>query len=167
MRQTRYKEKSHKKGIILTLVTILVLIILCIVFFFPINNTIRNISGGNDTASDKLVKDELVKKVESTRNGDLQHDKKVSEVSEKLKNTKMSDIMKSAGNQSKAAKTLNENTTLSSSDSKKVAKEVFSNSKYAGLRKSVGDGNWYSAYNQYRSLSNDGSITELKNSISK
>ncbi|WP_125715379.1 DUF4234 domain-containing protein [Companilactobacillus kedongensis] len=167
MRQTRYKKKSHKKAIIITLVTFFVLMIIGVVFFFPLNNAVRTISGGNDTTSDRLVKDELVKKVESTRNGDPQHDKKVSEVSKNLKNTRMSDIMKSAGDQSKAAKTLHENTALSSADSKKVAKEVFSDSKYDDLRKSVSDGNWYSAYNQYRSLSNDGSITELKNSISK
>lgn len=166
MRQERYHKKSHKKAIWLTLATLLVLIVLGVVFFFPLNNTFRSISGGNDTASDKLVKNELIKKVDSTKNGDLAHDKRVDKAAADLKKTKMSDIIDAANNQDKAATMLRQNSSLTSDQANAAAKKIFSDSKYDGLRQAVNSGNWYSAYNQYKTLSNDGSLTELKNSIS-
>ncbi|APX71784.1 hypothetical protein M5C72_01165 [Companilactobacillus allii] len=166
MRQERYHKKSHKKAIWITLITILVLIVLGIVFFFPLNNAVRNISGGNDTPSDKVVKSELVKKVSSTKNGNAKHDANVEKAATALKATKMSTIVNSANNESDAAKLLQKNSTLSSSESKAAAKTIFSDSKYDGLRQAVSSGNWYSAYNQYKTLSNDGSLTSLRDSIS-
>ncbi|WP_125566576.1 hypothetical protein [Companilactobacillus insicii] len=165
-RYQRYHKKSHKKAIWITLITILVLIVLGIIFFFPLNNTVRNISGGNDTPSDKLVKNELIKKVASTKNGDLKHDQRVDKATDTLKKTKMSDIIQSANDRSKAIKLLQQNTSLTGSQSKTAVNKMFSDSKYDGLRQSVAKGNWYSAYNQYKTLSSDGSLTELKNSIS-
>ncbi|WP_125764996.1 hypothetical protein [Companilactobacillus hulinensis] len=162
----KYHKKSHKKAIWITLITIIVLIILGVVFFFPLNNAMRSVSGGNDTPSDKVVKNELVKKVSSTKNGDAEHDKKVEKAAAALKATKMSDIIKSANSEPDAAKLLQQNSSLSSSESKAAAKTIFSDSKYDGLRQAVSDGNWYSAYNQYKTLSSDGSLTNLKNSIS-
>lgn len=167
MRQARHMKKSHKKRIWIIVVSVIALIAIGIIFFFPINNTVRDISGGNDTASDKLVKDELAKRIEATKTGDPKHDDKVNKAVDDLKKTRMSDIMKAAENQNKAATELHNNTSLSSSESKKVAKEIFSNSKYDKLRQSVNDGDWYSAYSQYKSLSNNGSIDELKNSLSQ
>lgn len=165
MRQERYHKKSHKKAIWITIITVLVLIVLGVIFFFPLNNAVRNISG-NDTPSDKLVKSELVKKVSSTKNGNAKHDAKVEKAEAALKDTKMSDIVKSANNESDAAKLLQKNSTLSSSESNAAAKTIFSDSKYDGLRQAINDGNWYSAYNQYKTLSNDGSLTSLRDSIS-
>ncbi|WP_125588959.1 hypothetical protein [Companilactobacillus jidongensis] len=166
MRQERYHKKSHKKAIWITLTTILVLIFLGIVFFFPLNNTVRSISGGNDTPSDKVVKNELIKKVDSTKNGDLKHDQKVDKATKALKKTKMSDIIQAANNQKKAASLLKKNTALTSSQADSATKKIFSDSKYNSLRQSVSNGNWYSAYKQYRTLSDNGALTKLKNSIS-
>ncbi|WP_334329519.1 hypothetical protein [Companilactobacillus sp. HBUAS59699] len=165
-RYQRYHKKSHKKTIWITLITVLVLIILGIIFFFPLNNTIRNISGGNDTASDNMVKNELIKKVDSTKNGDLAHDKRVDKAAATLKKTKMADIIAAANDQKKAATMLQQNSSLTTSQANAAAKKIFSDSKYDGLRQAVNSGNWYSAYKQYKTLSNNGSLTELRNSIS-
>jgi len=166
LRQERYHKKSHKKAIWITLATIVVLIVLGIVFFFPLNNTVRTISGGGDTPSDKIVKNELIKKVDSTRNGDLKHDQKIDKATKALRKTKMSDIIQAANNQKKAASLLQKNSALTSSQANAATKTIFSNSKYNGLRQSVSKGNWYSVFKQYKDLSNDGSLTKLKNSIS-
>lgn len=167
MRQTRYKKRSHKKIWLIVIALIVLILVGGIIFFFPLNNTIRNMSGGNDTLSDKAIKNELVQKIESSENGDPSHDKKILKAANSLKNTKMSSIMKAAGDQNKAAQELHDNTSLSKDESKKVAKKVFSDSNYDQLRKSVSNGNWYSAFKQYKRLSNDGSLTELKNSINE
>lgn len=78
----------------------------------------------------------------------------------------MSDIIQAANNQKKAASLLQKNSALTSSQANAATKAIFSNSKYNGLRQSVSNGNWYSAFKQYKALSNDGSLTKLKNSIS-
>lgn len=167
MRQTRYNKKSHKKTILIIIITLVALIAIGVIFFFPLNNTVRNISGGNDTATDRMIKEELVRRVDTTKNGDPHHDKKVAKAVKSIKGTKISDIMKAANDQDKAAKELHNNTPLSSSASKEVAKKVFNDSRYDKLRQAVSSGNWYSAYNQYKELSNNGSLNELRNSINK
>lgn len=167
MRQAKYKRKSHKKIWLIVIALIVLIIAVGIIFFFPLNNTIRNMSGGKDTLSDKAIKNELVQKIESSENGDPNHDKKIMKAAKSLENTKMSSIMRAAGDQNKAAQELHDNTSLSTDESKKVAKKVFGDSNYDQLRQSVQNGNWYSAFKQYKRLSNDGSLTELKNSINE
>lgn len=159
-------SKKNKKPLIITLLSIVVILVLCVVFFFPLNNTIRNVTG-NDTASDKVVKSELVKKVKSKKNGDPTRDKKIDRAASALSDKKMSQIMSAADNQQKAANLIADSSSLSKEQSQKAAQEIFSNDKYSGLRSAISDGNWYQAYQQYQKLSNDGELNQLQQDISQ
>lgn len=159
-------KKSKKKAILLSLLTVIVIIVLCVVFFFPINNTIRNATG-QDTPSDKLVKDELVKKIKSKGETDPKNAKKIDKYADKLNKTKMSTIMKAANNQEEAAQLIEQSSDLSKSASEKAAKEIFTNDKYQGIRSALSNGDWVQTYQQYQKLSNDGSISQLKQSINQ
>lgn len=159
-------RKSNKKPLIITLVSILVILVLCVVFFFPLNNAIRNITG-NDTASDKVVKSELVKKVKSKKNGNPQRDEKIDRAASILGKKKMSAIMSAANDQKKTASLIEDSSSLSKEQSQKAAAEIFSNEDYTPLRKAVSDGNWYQAYQQYQKLSDNGDLSQLQQNISQ
>lgn len=158
--------KRSKKPLIITLVTIVIILVLGVVFFFPLNNAIRNVTG-NDTASDKVVKSELVKKVKSKKNGDPAKDKKIDRAASILGKKKMSQLMSAANDQDKAANFIADSSSLSKEQSQKAAQEIFSDDSYSGLRKAISDGNWYQAYQQYQKLSNDGQLTQLQQDIAK
>lgn len=159
-------NKRSKKPLIITLVTIIVILMLGVVFFFPLNNAIRNVTG-NDTASDKVVKLELVKKVKSKKNGDATKDKKIDRAASILGKKKMSQIMSAANDQDKAANLIADSSSLSKEQAQKAAQKIFSDDSYSGLRKAISDGNWYQAYQQYQKLSNDGQLTQLQQDIAK
>lgn len=161
----RHRKKS-KKPLIIVLVSIVVILVLCVVFFFPLNNAIRNITG-NDTASDKVVKSELVKKVKSKKNGDPKRDEKIDRAASILDKKKMSEIMSAANDQEKAADLIEDSSSLSKEQSQKAAQEIFSNNDYSGLRKAVSDGDWYQVYQQYQKLSNNGDLGQLQQNISQ
>lgn len=157
-------RRSNKKPLVITLIAIVVILILGVVFFFPLNNTIRNITG-NDTASDKVVKSELVKKVKSKKNGNPKRDEKIDRAASILGKKKMSEIMSAANDQKKTAALIEDSSSLSKEQSQKAAQEIFSNSDYTPLRKAVSDGNWYQAYQQYQKLSDDGALNQLQKAI--
>jgi len=161
----RHRRKS-RKPLVITLISILVILALCVVFFFPLNNALRNITG-NDTASDKVVKSELVKKVKSKKTGDPTKDEKIDRAASVLDKKKMSEIMASAKNQQKAATMIESSSSLSKEQSQKAAQEVFTNSDYNSLRSAISNGNWYQAYQQYQKLSDNGDITQLQQTINK
>lgn len=159
-------QKKSKKPLIITLVSILVVLILCVVFFFPLNNLIRNATG-NDTASDKVVKSELVKKVKSKKTGDPKKDEKIDRAASILGKKKMKQIMSAADNQSKAASLIEDSSSLNQEQSQKAAQEIFSNDNYTGLRNAISSGNWYEAYQQYQKLSDDGQLNQLQQDINQ
>ncbi|MQS53030.1 hypothetical protein [Companilactobacillus mishanensis] len=171
MRETRNNRKTHKKVIWITLASVLVVIALAITFFFPINNAMRDLSGGKDTVTDAALKDQLVKKVDKDKNkssnsaNDPTDDQQVKQAVTSIKKTSTQDIMQSANDESKAASILQKNTTLSAAQSRAAAKEMFSDTRYNGLRKSISSGDWYGAYNQYQTLAKNGSLDALKASI--
>lgn len=157
-------RRKNRKPLIITIVSILVVLILGVVFFFPINNALRNATG-NDTASDKVVKSELVKKVKSRKTGDPAKDEKIDRAASVLGKKKMKQLMSAADSQSQTASLIADSSSLSKEQSQKVAQEVFSNSQYDGLRTAISQGNWYQAYQQYQKLSNDGQINQLQQDI--
>lgn len=122
---------------------------------------------GNDTASDKVVKSELVKKVKSRKTGDPATDKKIDRAASVIGKKKMSQIMSAANNQKQAATLIQNSSSLSKSQSQKAAQEIFTNDSYAGMRKAISDGNWYQAYQQYQKLSNNGEIDQLRQDINQ
>lgn len=160
-----HRVKTSKKKIFgFSILGIVVVLILGVIFFVPINNGIRSATG-NDTPTDKLIKDELVKKVKSKKTGDPKHDENVDKYAGKLKGTKMSTIMKAANNEEEAAELIHQSSSLSESASKKAAKALFSDEKYDGIRKSMSEGNWVETYSQYQKLNSDGSISQLRQTI--
>ncbi|KRN98910.1 hypothetical protein [Companilactobacillus kimchiensis] len=159
-------RKSNKKPIIITIVSILVVLVLCIVFFFPLNNVLRNATG-KDTASDKVVKSELVKKVKSRKTGDVAKDEKIDRAASVLNKKKMSQIMSAADNQKQAADLIENSSSLTKDQSEKAAQEIFSNDNYSGLRQAISDGNWYQAYQQYQKLSDNGQLNQLQQDINQ
>jgi len=72
----RHRKKSKKPLILTIICAIVVLLILCVVFIFPLNNMLRSVTG-NDTPGDKAVKSELVKRVKSKKTGDSTKDKRL------------------------------------------------------------------------------------------
>jgi len=157
-------RKTNRKPLIITIVSIVVILVLCVVFFFPLNNLIRNVTG-NDTASDKVVKSELVKKVKAKKNGDPKRDEKIDRAAKVLDKKKMSQIMSAANDQNQAANLIENSSSLSKEQAQKATQEIFSNDAYNGLRKSISAGNWYQAYQQYQKLSDDGEINQLQQDI--
>lgn len=161
----RHRRKS-KKPLIITIVSILAILVLCVVFFFPLNNMIRNATG-NDTASDKVVKSELVKKVKSKKTGDATKDKKIDRAASVLGKKKMSQIMSAANDQTQAANLIESSSSLSKDQSQRAAQEIFSNDNYTALRQAVSSGNWYQAYQQYQKLSGNGQLNQLQQDINQ
>jgi len=159
-------RRKNRKPLIITLVSIVVILILCVVFFFPLNNVLR-ITTGNDTASDKAVKSELVKKVKSRKTGDPAKDKKIDRAATVLNKKKMSQIMAAANDQSKAANMIESSSSLTKDQSQKAAQEIFTNDSYSGLRDAISSGNWYQAYQQYQKLSNNGQLNQLQQDINQ
>jgi len=159
-------RRKNRKPLIITLVSIVVILILCVVFFFPLNNVLRNTTG-NDTASDKVVKSELVKKVKSRKTGDPAKDKKIDRAATVLNKKKMSQIMAAANDQSKAANMIESSSSLTKDQSQKAAQEIFTNDSYSGLRDAISSGNWYQAYQQYQKLSNNGQLNQLQQDINQ
>lgn len=159
-------KKSKKKPILLAILGIIVVLALCVIFFVPINNAIRSATG-NDTPTDTVVKDQLVKRIKANKTGQPQHDANVDKYADKLSDTKMATIMNAAKTEQGTAKLLNSSTTLGPQKSQRIAKEMFTNDKYEGLRTAMSNGNWVQAYNQYQKLSKDGSLTELRSGYSE
>ena len=140
-------RRKNRKPLIITIVSIIVVLVLGVVFFFPLNNALRNVTG-QDTASDKVVKSELVKKVKAKKTGDPAKDEKIDRAASVLGKKKMSQIMSAAKDQQKAASLIQSSSSLTKAQSQKAAQEIFSNSSYAGLRNSISDGNWYLVCNK-------------------
>jgi len=159
-------SKKNKKPLIITLISIVVILVLCVAFFFPLNNFLRNATG-NDTASDKVVKSELVKKVKSKKTGDPAKDEKIDRAASVLGKKKMSQIMSAADDQDQAASLIESSSSLSKNQSQKAAQEIFTNDNYDGLRAAIGKGNWYQAYQQYQKLSEDGQLNQLQQEINQ
>lgn len=159
-------SKKNRKPLIITIITILVVLVLCVVFFFPLNNVLRNVTG-NDTASDKVVKSELVKKVKARKTGDPAKDEKIDRAASVIGKKKMSQIMSAANNQKQAANLIESSSSLSKQQSQKAAQEIFTNDSYTGLRNAISSGNWYQAYEQYQKLSNNGEIDQLRQDINQ
>lgn len=159
-------RKTNRKPLIISIVSIVVILILCVVFFFPLNNAWRNLTG-KDTASDKVVKSELVKKVKSKKTGDPTKDEKIDRAASVLGKKKMSQIMSAAKDQNKAASLIQDSSSLNQEQSEKAAQEIFSNSEYSGLRNAISDGNWYEAYQQYQKLNSNGDLTQLQQDINQ
>ncbi|WP_334333677.1 MULTISPECIES: hypothetical protein [unclassified Companilactobacillus] len=159
------RNRKNKKRLILTISLVVVaLIVLGIIFFFPLNNFLRSATG-NDTPSDKVVKSELVKKVKSKKTGDSKTDKKIDRAASFLGKKKMSEIIAASKSEDKTANLIADSSSLTETQSKKAAQEIFSNSEYDGLRNAISDGNWYQAYQQYQKLSNDGALNQLQKTI--
>lgn len=158
------KPRSKKKSLFYVILGIVVVLALCVIFFFPINNALRNATG-NDTPSDNLVKNELAKKIEAKKTGDPEADKKIDQSAKKLKGIKMSEIMQAAKNQQSAAKLIEKSSSLSPQASQKAAQEVFSDPKFNGIRESLSTGDWVKTYQEYQDLSKDGSIGQLQQDL--
>lgn len=158
MHRAKAKHKIRRWWIAL----IIIVVITCgILFFTPINNAWRSISG-NDTPTDSVIKNELVKKINARKTGDPTQDKKIQQAADQMKNTKMSTVISAANNEDKAAQLIQQTSSLSAPEAQKVAHEIFTNSKYTPLRASLSSGNWVQVYQQYQILSKNGSLNDLK-----
>jgi hypothetical protein len=157
-------KKNKKHPVLYSILGIVVLIILGIVFFVPINNGIRSATG-NDTPTDKVIKDQLVKKVKAGKTGSPEEDAKIDKSAAALDKTKMSKIMAAANDKAQAAKLIQESSNLSQPASEKAADEIFSNSKFDSIRSAMSDGDWYKVYSQYQDLSGNGTLSQLKQSV--
>ncbi|KRK75864.1 hypothetical protein FC67_GL000796 [Companilactobacillus alimentarius DSM 20249] len=166
MIKMRHRKKSKKPLILTIICAIVVLLILCVVFIFPLNNMLRSVTG-NDTPGDKAVKSELVKRVKSKKTGDSTKDKKIDRAASILGKKKMSEIMAAAKSQKKTASLIEDSSSLTRAQSQKAAQEIFSNDEYSGLRKAINDGNWYQAYQQYQKLSNNGELNQLQQDLNQ
>lgn len=163
-RQARPRKRRWPK-IIGGLLGLLVVLIICGVVFFPqLNNTMRSTTG-EDTPADKIVKNELVKKIDSSKTGDSQTDAALNKAASTLQKTKMSTIMKAAKNENDASALLAKTTDLSTSEAQAATSVVFSNAAYTKLRTAIANGNWVAAYKQYQTLSSNGNLSQLESEI--
>ncbi|WP_125709428.1 hypothetical protein [Companilactobacillus zhongbaensis] len=158
------KQNSKKQTVFYSILAIVVVLVLCVIFFFPINNAIRNATG-NDTASDKMVKSELAKKIKDRKTGDPKADEKIDKSARILEGVKMSEIMKAANNQQSAAKLIEKTSSMSPEASQKAAQEIFTNPQFDQIRQSMSDGDWVKTYQNYQDLSKNGSIGTLRQEL--
>ena len=109
----KMRNRKNKKRLILSVsLTVVALIVLGIIFFFPLNNFLRSVTG-NDTPSDKVVKSELVKKVKSKKTGDPKNDEKINRAASILGKKKMSEIISAAKSENKTANLISDSSSLS------------------------------------------------------
>lgn len=163
--QTKVKKRWPVVAawIAIGVVTVLFLIV---IFFTPLNNAMRSATG-QDTPADKIVKQQIINKIEAAKTGDPVTDAKINRAVQQLKTTKMSTIMKAADNQSQMGKLLGSETSLSQKQAKSASKIIFQSGQYTSLRQAVADGKWVKAYQDYNKLSKSGAITALKNNVSE
>ncbi|WP_054664988.1 hypothetical protein [Lacticaseibacillus camelliae] len=156
-RRSQKKTKKARKRrwprvIAILLGLIVVLGVLVVVFFTPLNNTYRNVTG-NDTPADSAVKSQLVKQIETHKTGDPTTDAALDKAASTLDNTKMSTIVQAAGNQDKFASLVQATTGVPAAQANTAAAAVFSSSELAPLREAVAQGNYVKAYQEYQALS--------------
>ncbi|KRK98232.1 hypothetical protein FD04_GL001212 [Secundilactobacillus odoratitofui DSM 19909 = JCM 15043] len=168
MRETT-KPISQQKWPVVTawvIIGIVTVGFLIAIFFTPVNNAMRSATGA-DTPADAVVKSQLIKRVEASKTGNAATDAKINQAVSKLKTTKMSTIMSAADNQQKMSQLLNADTGLSQKQSEAATSVIFNNTQYKQLRKAVAGGHWVQAYQAYQQLSDNGAISNLKNSVSE
>lgn len=152
-KKARSKHKRRWPRVLAILLGIIVVLgILLVVFFTPLNNTYRSVTG-NDTPADNAVKSELVKQIDARKTGDPTTDAMLDQAATTLKNTKMSTIVSAAGNQGKMADLLQSTTGISATQANTAAAAVFSSSELTPLREAVAAGNYVKAYQEYQGLS--------------
>lgn len=157
MRQAKrhQQRRPHKRrwprvlGILFGLIVILG--ILLVVFFTPLNNAYRSATG-NDTPADSAVKNELVKQIDANKTGNPTVDGVLDQAATTLKNTKMSTIVAAAGNQSKFARLLQSTTGIPAAQANTAAGTVFATSALTPLREAIAAGDYVKAYQAYRNL---------------
>lgn len=156
-RRSQKKPRARRKRrwprvIAILLGLIVVLGVLAVVFFTPLNNTYRNVTG-NDTPADSAVKAQLVKQIEKRKTGDPTTDAVLDQAATTLNNTKMSTIVQAAGNQDKFSHLLQSTTGVPAAQANTAAAAVFSTSELTPLREAVAEGNYVKAYQEYQALS--------------
>lgn len=168
MRQARRHQTKKKKwpkvlGIIAGLLVLLV--VLGIVFFTPLNNTYRSVTG-NDTPADSAVKNELVKRIEAQKTGNTATDNLLDRAANTVNSTKMSTIIAAANDEQKMATLLQDTTGVSSATAEVAARTLFNTDSLTPLREAVAQGNYVKAYQAYEDLDTS-TLTQLKATLAQ
>lgn len=151
--QGQAKKRHHPGRWVAAILGIIVLVIvLGVVFFTPLNNAVLTASGGNDTVADKAVKSAVVSKLESAKTGNSTVDGAIDQVESTIKDTKVSAVMQAAKSESSMTSLL-ESKGMNSTQASAAANAVYSTSALDGVRSEVAKGNWYGVYQQAQKLS--------------
>ncbi|QVI33784.1 hypothetical protein BVJ53_03320 [Lacticaseibacillus chiayiensis] len=163
--QLRQQKKPRHRGLKIfgIIAGVLVLLIIACVFFFPqINNTIRNVTG-SDTPADAAVKSRLVSEITAQKTGNATTDAALQRAADTLKETKMSTIMKAAQDQDQAAVLLQKTTSANQAQAKLAAALLFREKSITPLRQAIASGDYYRAYQDVKSLQQQGDTSTLQN----
>lgn len=162
---TKQKKRRWPKVLIGFLIVVAVLVGLVIAFPFQTNNALRSAMGGRDTPVDTAAKNELIKKLDSTKTGSVAGDELISEAVSRLRNTSMQQVRDAAQSSSAAAKLIQQNTGLSDTQAQALSSFVFSHPQFSGMRTAVADGDWLQAYREYQQLTSSGDMATLRSDI--
>ena len=155
-RRQRLRKKHWGRRI---LITVLILVAICglgVVFFPQLNNTMRNVSGGNDTPVDKAVKSALVSQLKAQKTGDATTDAAIDTATTAITKTKMSTLMKAAKDQSAATAMLERN-GLSASAASAVSSAIYNTSALDSVRDKLASGDYVGVYQAAKATANDSS----------
>ena len=158
-----------KKKVITSALGLVALVALGSAFSAPVNS-IGQTTSKSDVLTTKQAKKSLAKttsnksaQTASTQSASTQAASSNSfDIMSIMSNVSMSQVKAAAVNQTKAASLIQSNSSLTAAQSQKIAKELFTNSKYNTLRTALASGNLLSAYSAYTKLSNDGTIAQLQ-----
>ncbi|KRM87227.1 hypothetical protein [Lacticaseibacillus thailandensis] len=146
-------QKRHHPGrwVAAILAIVIAVVVLCVVFFTPINNTVRTATGGNDTVADKAVKSVVVSKLDSAKTGNSTVDGAIDQVANTIKTTRVSTVMQAAKSESALAALLTSK-GMDSAQANTAANAIYSTSALDGVRAQIAQGNWYGVYRQAQQL---------------
>ena len=163
-RRQRPRKKHWGRRIFITLLVLVAICGLGVVFFPQLNNTMRTVSGGNDTPADKAVKSALISQLNAQKTGDATTDAAIDTATSAITNTKMSTLMKAAQSQSAATSMLEQN-GLSNSAATAVSSAIYNTSALDNVREKLASGDYVGVYQAAKDTATSSDLSSLASQV--
>ncbi|MGK0607352.1 hypothetical protein [Enterococcus gilvus] len=149
------RRKKNKHRLFKSIVAVILLMGIGLLFFRNLNNTVRTLGSGKDTPVDKVVKREVVKKINTAADGTQDQEKKayLVKAADFLNKQPMSKIMELASNEQQASQALQSEEGIPKDIADEKVHEIFTSPEYSTIREKISNGDYYGAYDEYKKIS--------------
>ncbi|WP_429976005.1 hypothetical protein [Enterococcus sp. DIV0086] len=149
------RRKKNKHRLFKFLVAVILLMAIGLLFFKNLNNEARTLNSGKDTPVDKVVKREVVKKINNAAEGTQDQEKKeyLTKVADFINKQPMSRIMELVNNEQQASQALQSEVGVPKNIADEKVHEIFTSPEYSMIREKISNGDYYGAYNEYKKIS--------------